>query len=73
MLICRENIFYAFDFAVVSGTRSYLAIDAGANTNVGGDSRGAFSMDGGVAVVYGLRDLGPWALKIGAVTTVFGR
>lgn len=58
-LLFGENILYALNFAIVSSTRGDLAIDASTNSNVSSNSRSAFGMDCGVAVMDSFGDAGP--------------
>lgn len=62
LLVVGEDVLYALDLAIVCSSRGDIAIGAGANTDVGRDSRSTFSVDGGVAVMDSLRYLRPWAL-----------
>lgn len=59
--ICLDDIFYAFDFAVVACTRDDMTVDASANANICSYAGSAFGMDSGMTVVDCLRDLGPWS------------
>lgn len=58
-LLFGENILYALNFAIVPSTRRDLAVDASTDSNVSSDSRSAFGMDCGMAVMYSLGDAGP--------------